>query len=134
MRATYSIGQLASQSGVKAETIRYYEKIGLLAPPARSAGNYRCYGARDVQRLDFVRRARELGFPLEQIQGLLALALDGEHDCATVDAAARAHVDAIERRIADLQALRQQLQELLRACPGGRVADCRVLRGLSRPR
>lgn len=133
MNAAYSIGQLASHSGVKAETIRYYEKIGLLAAPPRSAGNYRCYGTRDVQRLGFVRRARELGFPLEQIRELLALALDGEHECASVDATAHAHVEAIERRIADLQALRQQLQDLLRACPGGRIADCRVLDGLSRP-
>ncbi|HEL3174660.1 TPA: helix-turn-helix domain-containing protein [Stenotrophomonas maltophilia] len=130
MTAPLTIGQLARQTGTKAETIRYYEKIGLLQPPLRSQGNYRCYDAQDQRRLAFVRRARELGFAIEQIRELIAFGEQREHQCSSVDDAVKAHIADIARRIADLQALQGELQRMIGNCPGGRVADCQVLEAL----
>lgn len=130
MSAHLTIGQLARQTGTKAETIRYYEKIGLLQPPLRSDGNYRYYSAQDQRRLSFVRRARELGFSIEQIRELIALGEQREHECSSVDDVVRAHITDIARRIRDLQALQGELERMIGNCPGGRVADCRVLEAL----
>ena len=126
-----NIGELARATGTKAETIRYYEKIGLLGAPARSSGNYRAYGPADRVRLGFVRRARELGFPTEQVRELLGIADRREHDCGRVDALTQEHLDTIDRKIADLTALRRELAGLLEACHGGIVADCRILEALA---
>jgi len=130
MSATFTIGQLAARTGTKAETIRYYERIGLLTVPLRSEGNYRHYADADVQRLGFVRRARELGFSIEQVRELLGLAAHGEDACATVDEVVRQHLDEIGGKVRDLQALQAQLERMIGACPGGRIADCRVLDAL----
>jgi len=130
MRAHLTIGQLARQTGTKAETIRYYEKIGLLPPPLRSEGNYRHYCARDQRRLSFVRRARELGFPIEQIRQLVAFDDQCDRECSTVDDVVRAHTADIAQRIRDLKALQSELERMVNSCPGGRVADCRVLEAL----
>ncbi|MET4618287.1 helix-turn-helix domain-containing protein [Stenotrophomonas sp. HMWF003] len=130
MSSTLTIGQLARQTGTKAETIRYYEKIGLLQPPIRSEGNYRCYGAQDQRRLAFVRRARELGFPIEQIRELIAFGEQRDHQCSSVDAVVKAHIADIARRVRDLQALQGELERMIGNCPGGRVAECRVLEAL----
>lgn len=130
MTTPFTIGQLARQTGTKAETIRYYEKIGLLQAPLRSEGNYRHYGAADQRRLAFVRRARELGFSLEQIRELIAFGEQREHACSSVDEVVKAHIADIGRRIDDLQALQAELQRMIGRCPGGRVADCRVLEAL----
>jgi len=130
MSAHLTIGQLARQTGTKAETIRYYEKIGLLQPPLRSDGNYRYYSAQDQRRLSFVRRARELGFSIEQIRELIALGEQREHECSSVDDVVKAHITDIARRIRDLQALQGELERMIGNCPGGRVADCRVLEAL----
>ncbi len=130
MPAHLTIGQLARQTGTKAETIRYYEKIGLLQPPLRSDGNYRYFSAQDQRRLSFVRRARELGFSIEQIRELIALGEQREHECSSVDDVVKAHIADIARRIRDLQALQGELQRMIGNCPGGRVADCRVLEAL----
>ncbi|HJT96874.1 MAG TPA: helix-turn-helix domain-containing protein, partial [Rhodanobacteraceae bacterium] len=119
------------RTGTKAETIRYYEKIGLIGAARRSTGNYRAYGPADVVRLGFVRRARELGFPLGQVRELLGLAGEREHDCCRVDALTREHLDGIDRKIADLSALRRELAAMLDACEGGPVANCRILEALS---
>ncbi len=127
-----TIGNLARQTGVKVETIRYYERIGLLPRPARTAsGNYRSYSHAQLNRISFVRRARDLGFTLDQIRALLALADQRGHDCADVDAIARAHLGEVERKIADLTALRRQLRELIGSCSRGVVADCRIIEALS---
>ncbi|KAF1013411.1 MAG: HTH-type transcriptional regulator HmrR [Stenotrophomonas maltophilia] len=131
--STFSIGQLARRTGTKAETIRYYEKIGLLRAPLRSQGNYRCYGADDQRRLAFVRRARELGFAIEQIRSLIAFSAQHEQACAPVDDVVQAHIDDIARRIQDLQGLQAQLERVRSTCPGGRVTDCRVLDALQPP-
>jgi len=125
-----TIGQLARETGSKAETIRYYENMGLLQPPLRSVGNYRYYGAQDQRRLSFVRRARELGFSIEQIRELIAFGEQREHECSSVDDVVKAHIADITRRIRDLQALQGKLKRMIGNCPGGRVADCRVLEAL----
>lgn len=130
MDASLSIGELARATSTNSETIRYYEKIGLLKAPPRSSGNYRKYGAADVARLGFVRRARELGFPIEQVRSLLALTEQRERDCCTVDLLTDQHLAEIEAKIADLIALKAQLVSLRTSCKGGMVADCRILDGL----
>lgn len=131
MRDMMSIGEAARVTGTRPETIRYYEKIGLLAIPARSAGNYRGYAPGDVSRLGFVRRARELGFSIEQIRELLELADHREQDCCSVDDLTRQHMTAIEKKIDDLQALHRELRSLLDSCQGGRVSECRILEALA---
>lgn len=125
-----SIGSLAKQTGVAVETVRYYEKIGLLPEPVRTAGNYRSYTRSDLQRLGFIRRARDLGFSLDQIRSLLTLADDRHRSCHEVDEIAQAQLKTIEGKIADLQALQQQLDRLIRQCAKGTVANCLILDAL----
>lgn len=126
-----TIGMLATATATKVETIRYYERIGLMPKPARSAGNYRSYERAHVARLRFIRRARDLGFTIEQIRVLLDLADQHEGDCRVVDAIARKHLLAIERKIADLVALRGELRSVLDRCAGGTIAECRIIEALS---
>lgn len=125
-----TIGELGKATDTKVETVRYYERIGLLPKPARTAGNYRAYGAAELGRLSFIRRARDLGFPLDQVRALLDLSDDRARDCATVDALASEHLREVDRKIADLTALRRELGALLASCKGGTVAQCRILDAL----
>jgi Cu(I)-responsive transcriptional regulator len=131
MALSLQIGDLARSACIPAATIRYYEKIGLLGSPARSEGNYRRYGQVDLDRLSFVRRARELGFSIEQVKDLLNLADRQEEDCGSVVHLAQAHLADIEHKINDLSTLRQRLSRLVSSCKGGKVADCRILDALS---
>lgn len=126
-----TIGELARRTGTKVETIRYYERIGLLPAPARTAGNYRAYDAGHLGRLSFIRRARDLGFPIEQVRDLLGLADQRERPCAAVDAIARQHLAEVDRKIADLTALRDELADDLAQCRQGTVADCRIIEALA---
>lgn len=127
-----TIGELATATSTKVETIRYYERIGLLSARARTTGNYRVYDQAAVGRLSFIRRARHLGFPLDQVRALLELADCRNQPCAQVDEMARAHLHEVESKIADLQALRHELADLLSQCSrGGTIADCRVLEALA---
>lgn len=128
---SHTIGDLAKATGVKVETIRYYERIGLLAAPDRTAGNYRSYGADDLARLSFIRRARDLGFTLDQVRALLGLSDNQDSECSAVDVIAREHLETVERKIADLEALRTELQDLLTRCKRETIADCQVIAGLS---
>lgn len=122
------IGDLARATGTKVVTIRYYEKVGLLAPPARSAGNYRNYDTSALERLRFIRRCRDLGFTLDQIRDLLELSSDVEHSCAMVDEITAAHLAAVERKITDLQALAKELKRISDSCSGGgTISNCRIL-------
>ena len=124
------IGELARAAGAKAETIRYYETIGLMGPATRSEGNYRLYGQEHVNRLSFIRRARGLGFSIDEVRQLLTLAENRETPCEAIDDLARAQREAIDRKIADLTALRRELDALIEACPAGAVADCRIIEAL----
>lgn len=126
----FTIGDIGRATGTKVETVRYYERIGLLPKPSRSEGNYRTYGPREVDRLSFIRRARALGFSLDQVRALLALSDDGERDCGKVDQMASAHLREVEAKIADLKALQRELTAMLKSCSGGSVANCRIIEAL----
>jgi len=125
-----TIGRLSRATGVKLQTIRYYEAIGLLPQPPRSAGNQRRYGRMHVDRLMFIRHSRELGFQVDAIRELLELADHPERPCASADRIARQHLAQVERRMAALAALRAELQRIAARCRGGRAADCRVIDAL----
>jgi Cu(I)-responsive transcriptional regulator len=125
-----NIGELARAAATKAETIRYYERIGLLPSPPRTAGNYRNYSEGHVSRLAFTRRARDLGFSIEQIRALLDLADHKEQSCEAVDAIAHEHLAEVKRKLADLSALRRELESLIGQCRHGTVAECRILEAL----
>jgi Cu(I)-responsive transcriptional regulator len=126
-----NIGELARAADTKVETIRYYERIGLLPAPPRTGGNYRDYSAEHVNRLSFARRARNLGFSIEQIRALLDLADQREQSCEAVDAIARAHLADVKRKLADLAALRRELETVIGQCGHGTVAECRILEALA---
>lgn len=130
MTRTYTIGELGRLTETKVETVRYYERVGLLPHPPRSSGNYRVYGGAHLGRLGFIRRARELGFPLDQVRELLELAGQQTRSCEQVDKLVQAHVTDIARRIYDLQTLQQELTQLLAQCQHGKVADCRIIEAL----
>lgn len=125
-----TIGDVARATGTRVETVRYYERIGLLPPPERSAGNYRLYGEAHLNALSFVRRARNLGFSLDQVRALMTLADARQQSCAQVDALVRGHLDEIGRKIDDLRALQHELDGLLSQCTRGTVAQCRVIEAL----
>ena len=127
----FTIGRLAAASGARVQTIRYYEEIGLLSPAPRSAGNQRLYDRRMLDRLLFIRHARELGFPLDAIRDLLKLADDPDQPCAAADAIARRQLTEVERKIRRLRSLKRELERMIRQCAGGSVADCRVIESLS---
>ncbi|HEY0276002.1 MAG TPA: helix-turn-helix domain-containing protein [Paenirhodobacter sp.] len=122
-----TIGKLAQETGVKVPTIRYYEQIGLLPAPERSTGNQRLYGAGQLDRLRFVRHARDLGFPLEAIRDLLSLSDRPDQSCAGADGIAREQLIAVRARITRLQALEGELQRMVAQCDHGTIRDCRVI-------
>jgi DNA-binding transcriptional MerR regulator len=130
-RTALSIGDLARLASTKVETIRYYEKVGILPPTARTSGNHRVYTQAHADRLAFIRHSRELGFPLDSIRTLLTMADDPGRSCATVDAIARDHLAAVRSRISRLQALEAELTRMLQECGRGRVRDCRVIEVLA---
>jgi Cu(I)-responsive transcriptional regulator len=128
---TYSIGALARATGIKVETIRYYERIGLMPPPARTGGNYRAYIKPHLERLGFIRRGRDLGFSLDAVRALLRLADDRQEPCSEVDQVARTHMAEVESKIADLIVLRGELRQLIEQCRHGTIADCRIIEALA---
>lgn len=122
-----SIGRLSAETGVKVPTIRYYEQIGLLEPAPRSQGNQRKYGPAALERLRFVRHARDLGFPLEAVRELLSLTDAPGASCAAADDIARRQLAEVELRMARLAALREELQRMIGQCAHGTISDCRVI-------
>ncbi|OYW83591.1 MAG: MerR family transcriptional regulator [Asticcacaulis sp. 32-58-5] len=127
----FSIGHLARITGTKVETIRFYEKTGLIPEPARTAGNYRSYEAQHLNRLSFIRRARDLGFSLDEVRALLALSDDGTRSCQAIDGIARKHRGDVERKISDLQALKFVLDNVIEGCHCGTVAECSIIEALA---
>jgi DNA-binding transcriptional MerR regulator len=125
------IGDLARATDTKVETVRYYERIGLMPPPERTGGNYRSYTKAHLRRLNFVRHARGLGFDIAEIRSLLDLADHPDRDCAQADRIASGHLEAIEAKIARLEVLRVELARMVGQCRGGQVAACRVLEVLA---
>lgn len=128
---TFGIGELARATSTKVETIRWYERVGLLAPPARTGGNYRAYARSHLERLSFVRRARDLGFSLDQVRELLRLSDQQDRSCEEVDLIARGHLAEVERKVADLTALGNELRQIIGQCGHGTVAQCRIIEALS---
>jgi MerR family mercuric resistance operon transcriptional regulator len=126
-RTSYTIGELARHSGVNLETIRYFERIGLLAPAARSAGGHRQFSAQHLARLNFIRRARDMGFSQKEVRALLSLS-DGElTSCGEIRQLAESHLDSIRRRIRDLRRLERLLASTAARCTGGRAPHCPVI-------
>jgi DNA-binding transcriptional MerR regulator len=126
-----SIGELSRQTGVKVPTIRYYEGAGLMPLPPRTEGKQRRYDAAAVARLNFIRHARELGFEVDTIRELLAMNAQPDRSCAEVDQITRRHLAAVDRRIAQLTALRSELQRMIEECGHGRVCECRIIQVLA---
>lgn len=126
------IGELAQAAACPAETIRYYEREGLLPEPARSDGNYRLYGEPHLQRLAFIRRCRSLDMALDEIRVLLRLRDAPEDNCGEVNAVLGEHIGHVSHRIAELQALKRQLEALRDCCKESRAArDCGILNALN---
>jgi len=123
-------GELANQTGVNSETIRYYEKIALMPNPARSAGGHRLYDQSHLKRLSFIRRSRGLGFTLQEIRELLQLVDGGDYTCAEVRDRTVVHLDDVSRKIRDLQKMQRTLKSMASKCDGGLVPDCPIVDAL----
>jgi DNA-binding transcriptional MerR regulator len=122
-----SIGKLSKAAGVKVPTIRYYEQVGLLPEPERSGGNQRLYTAATMDRLSFIRHARDLGFALEAIRDLLSLSDTPDQSCAAADQIAKSQLIAVRDRLTRLRALETELERMIAQCAHGTIADCRVI-------
>ncbi|MBL0373865.1 helix-turn-helix domain-containing protein [Rhizobium sp. KVB221] len=129
----FSIGQLSLKTGVKVPTIRFYEQIGLVAAPPRTEGNQRRYGQPEVDRLNFIRNARELGFEVDDIRELLDMAAEPQASCHQADSIAMNHLREVDQRIARLQALREELARMIKECGHGHICDCRIISVLAHP-
>ena len=125
-----SRGSLANSSGVNSETIRYYEKIGLMPDPMRSAGGHRIYERPHLKRLSFIRRTRELGFSIKEVRGLLVLVDGGEYTCAEVRDRTLVHLYDVAQKIRDLQKMQRTLKSMVSKCDGGQVPDCAIVDAL----
>lgn len=125
-----SIGEAATRTGVKTETIRYYERIGLVRKPRRTGGGHRIYDGDELARLGFIRRARELGFPIQEVRGLLNLVDDPGHTCEEVHTVASEHAARVRAKIEDLQAMQSVLDETITQCAGGTIPDCPLISAL----
>lgn len=127
-----TIGGLARGAGVNLETVRYYERIGIMPAPARTEGNHRSYAPEHVQRLRFIRRSRELGFGLDAIRRLIALSDPRAEGCCAVRDLAQDHIATIDAKIADLQRLRRVLKQAVSDCRDGGTVHCPVIEELGR--
>jgi MerR family mercuric resistance operon transcriptional regulator len=121
------IGALSARSGCNIETIRYYERIGILVPPSRTAAGQRVYGEAYLDRLNFVRRSRELGFALNSIRQLLAMVDGGVSACGEVQAITLSHLADVKHKIADLRRLQRALRAMADQCQGGDVPRCPII-------
>jgi len=129
----FSIGRLSGETGVNIETIRYYERIGLMAKPPRSGGGRRLYDSAASRRLGFIRRARELGFSIDEIRALIAMS-SGKGRCADVYALTVQHLSDVRAKIADLKKLERTLAKAAERCVRDVSADCPIIDALSAPR
>lgn len=126
-----SIGDLSRRTGVKIPTIRYYEQMGLIEPPERSEGNQRRYSRRELERLSFIRHARDLGLNIEAIRELIELSAHPEQPCAHADRIAEEQLQAVREKIAKLQRLETELERIATHCHGDQIKDCYVIRALA---
>lgn len=127
------IGEAAAASGCHIETIRYYERVGLLPRVRRTGSGYRAYSAEEVDQLRFITRGRELGFSLDEIRSLIGLAADQTLSCAEVDQLARIHLSEIRLRVKALNRMARELEQTIQRCHGGKRAQCSILSALHGP-
>lgn len=130
MSEEFSIGALSERSGVNVETIRYYEKIGVMPIPARTGTGYRVYNLDHLRRLHFVRRGRELGFSLDELRGLLHLVDGHNFTCAQVHALTVEHLKDIRQKIVDLQRLERVMSDMAQQCKGDQLPECPIIDAL----
>jgi Cu(I)-responsive transcriptional regulator len=123
-----NIGQAAKRSGISAKMIRYYEEIGLLPHPKRSASGYRLYAEKDLSILSFIQHARELGFSSEQMKELLGLWLNSTRHSSDVKQLAQKHIELLQQKIADMQQMMKILQQSVEQCAGNEQSDCQILK------
>jgi MerR family mercuric resistance operon transcriptional regulator len=128
--AEITIGKLAKNTGSNVETIRYYERIGLLPKPSRSAGGHRLYGNETMRRLTFIRRSRELGFSLDEVRNLLHHVDADHYTCAEIKAITAEHLAEVRRKLSDLRRLERALKEMIATCEGGEMPGCPILERL----
>lgn len=131
MERILSIGHLGRLANCKVETIRYYERAGLMPEPDRSMGNQRRYHKAHLDRLTFIRHARELGFTVEQIRELLNLSAKPDRSCVDIDEIARRHLDEVRAKISRLTSLESELVRITQSCAGGKVCDCAIIEALA---
>jgi MerR family transcriptional regulator, mercuric resistance operon regulatory protein len=125
-----TIGTVSDRAGCNIETIRYYERVGLMPRTARSEGGHRLYGEEHVKRLGFIRRSRELGFTLDQIRTLLGLVDGRRYTCAQVKRITVEHLDEVHRKVVDLKTIERVLKDMAAQCDGGAVPKCAVIDAL----
>lgn len=130
MAVRSSIGTLSTQTGCNIETIRYYEREGLMPDPPRTDGGHRLYEEEHVKRLTFIRRSRELGFTLDEVRGLLRLVDGGHYTCAEVRTLTLEHLEEIRRKTTDLKRLGKVLKEMAAQCTGDEVPECPIIEAL----
>lgn len=123
-------GKLAKRAGCHVETVRYYEKIGLLLPPERSAGGHRLYNPDDQRRLRFIMRGRELGFSIDELRSLLSLVDSKTFTCGEVHSLSIDHLGSVRQKIADLKRLERTLSRISDECGGGAVPECPIIDAL----
>ena len=132
--ARFAIGALSKQAECKVETIRYYEHVGLLPAPGRTTGGYRLYGTEHLKRLTFIRRARALGFSIDEVRTLLRLADERERSCARARVVAANHLEDVRAKIADLKAMERVLRDTVARCATGKGSDCPLIEALYQER
>jgi MerR family mercuric resistance operon transcriptional regulator len=128
----FTVGDLATRSGCRVETVRYYEKTGLMPDPPRTEGGHRIYSLEHLKRLIFIRRSRNLGFSIEQVKGLLRFVDEPDHTCGEVKGMAMVQARAVQEKIDDLKRLQKALDEMAARCKGGRyrIEDCPIVDAL----
>ncbi len=128
----FTIGSLSRDTGCNIETIRYYERIGLMPKPPRSKGGHRLYEKDHLKRLSFIRRSRDLGFTLEEVRGLLRMIDGHDYTCDEVKVLTLNHLHEVQQKIADLRRLERVLKTMAAECEGGNVPDCPIIDALYR--
>ncbi len=133
MNTTLTIGQVAQRAGVRADTVRYYERRGLIPRPRRTAAGYRDFSPETIQQIRFIKRAQELGFTLDEIEELLAVRIRSRRKCADAMRIAKHKIELIEKKLADMRAMQQALERLLSSCAENQsVVECPIIESLER--
>jgi MerR family mercuric resistance operon transcriptional regulator len=128
------IGELSRRTGCIVETIRFYERIGIMPAPPRSPGGQRIYTVQDEKRLTFIRRGNELGFSLEEVRGMLGMVDGGDYSCADIETITRSHIKDVKRKISDLRKIKKVLEDMARQCAAGVVPECPIVEEMFTPK